>query len=132
MGHLRNMLLARTGSGARTKAQLVWGKIRRAYLGALRSGYVKDQVQLREGECLRCGTCCKLLYVCPHLEELPDGTTQCKIHHDRPINCRIFPVNASDLRDRDLIGGNGDYKECGFFFTGHNSRKDPRHIGRGH
>ena len=71
MGHLKNVLFARTGSGVFEKSRLAWGKIRRGCLGLLGSGYVASRVKLRRGECLRCGQCCKLLYVCPHLEELP-------------------------------------------------------------
>lgn len=118
MGHLKNLLLKRTGSGVWAKLRLAWGKIRRGYLGLLRRGYVDSRVNARHGECLRCGTCCKLLYVCPHLEELFDGTTQCKIHERRGINCRIFPVNGRDLKDRDLIAEGSNSKPCGFSFPG--------------
>jgi len=111
------MLSAGTGSGVGEKTRLVWGKIRRAYLGVFRGGYLEAQEKLRQGECIRCGTCCKLLYVCPHLEELADGTSRCKIHENRPINCRIFPVNRRDLQDRDLIAKDGEKKACGLFFV---------------
>ena len=116
MGHLKNMLFSGTGSGVSSKLRLSLGKIRRAYLGLLRKGYVNSRVKARRGECIRCGACCKLLYVCPHLEELPEGTTQCKIHEQRPINCRIFPVNGRDLEDRDLIAEGDNSKPCGFSF----------------
>lgn len=117
MGHRKNMLLARTGAGLGAKVQLSWGKIRRFYLGQFRPGYVKSKLIMRRGECLRCGTCCKLLYLCPELEELPDGTTLCSMHENRPINCRIFPIDQRDLNDRDLISKNGDKQPCGFDFT---------------
>ena len=117
MGHVKNMLFARTGSGIGEKTRLAWGKIRRACLGVFRGGYVEAQAKLRQGECIRCGTCCKLLYECPHLEELADGTSRCKIHEDRPINCRIFPVNGRDLQDRDLIAKQSENKPCGFSFV---------------
>ena len=117
MGHLKNMLFAGTGSGVCEKSRLAWGKIRRAYLGLVRKNYVRSREKLRRGECIRCGACCKLLYVCPHLEELADGTTECKIHERRPINCQIFPINGRDLQDRDLIGKRGDNKPCGFSFV---------------
>ena len=116
MGHLMNMLSARTGSGISAKSHLAYGKIRRLCLGLFRSGYVESRVSLRQGQCLRCGRCCKLLYICPHLEDLPDGTTSCRIHEHRPINCRIFPLNEADLKDRDLIQNGRLNGPCGFYF----------------
>ncbi len=117
MGHLRNMLLARTGSGLGAKLRLAWGKIRRFYLGHLRPGYVESKISLRRGECLRCGTCCMLLYRCPELEELPNGTTRCRVHENRPRNCRIFPVDQTDLNQRDLVFKDPDKRPCGFDFV---------------
>ena len=116
MGHLRNMLLAGTGSGLGAKLRLAWGKIRRFYLGHFRPGYVESKINLRRGECLRCGACCRLLYICPELEELPDGSTRCRIHEKRAKNCRIFPVDQTDLNDRGLVGGDMNERPCGFSF----------------
>ncbi len=117
MGHLRNMLLARTGSGMGARLRLAWGKIRRFYLGHFRPGYVESKTILRRGECLRCGACCMLLYTCPELEELADGNTHCRIHEERPKNCRIFPVDQTDLKDRDLVARDMDKGTCGFDFV---------------
>ncbi len=117
MGHLRNMLLARTGAGAGAKLRLARGKIRRFYLGHFRRGYVESRISLRRGECLRCGACCRLLYICPELEELADGSTRCRIHEERPKNCRIFPVDQRDLNDRGLVGGDMNERPCGFDFV---------------
>ena len=116
MGHLRNMLLARTGSGTGARLRLAWGKLRRLYLGHFRPGYVESKTNLRRGKCLRCGTCCKLLYLCPELEDLADGTTRCRIHEKRPKNCRIFPVNQADLNDRNLVSKDTNKEPCGFSF----------------
>ena len=116
MGHLRNILLAGTGSGLGTKSRLAWGKIRRFCLGHFRPGYVESNTNPRRGECLRCGTCCKLLYVCPELEELAEGMTRCHIHEKRPKNCRIFPVNQADLTDRNLVSRDMNKEPCGFSF----------------
>ncbi len=116
MGHLRNMLLARTGSGLGARLRLSWGKIRRFYLGHFRPSYVESKMNLRRGECLRCGTCCMLLYSCPELEEQTDGTTRCRIHEKRPKNCRIFPVDQTDLNDRQLVSKDRDERSCGFDF----------------
>ena len=116
MGHLRNMLLAGTGSGLGAKLQLAWGKIRRFYLGHVRPGYIASKINQRHGDCLRCGTCCMLLYSCPELEELEDGSTRCRIHEKRPTNCRIFPVDQADLKDRDLVSRDREKHLCGFSF----------------
>ena len=110
------MLLVPTGSGLGAKLRLAWGKIRRFYLGHFRPGYVESRIALRQGECLRCGDCCKLLYACPELEELPDASTRCRIHDQRPKNCRIFPVNQTDISDRDLVGKDTNTQSCGFNF----------------
>ena len=116
MGHLRNMFFAPTSSGAGQKLRLAWGKTRRFYLGHLGKAYLEQQVAGREGQCRRCGTCCKLLYVCPHLEEFADGTSSCRIHEHRPMNCRIFPVDQADLGDRDLLNKGENGQSCGFHF----------------
>ena len=92
------------------------GKVRRLCLGLFRKRYVESQHGQRQGQCLRCGQCCKLLYVCPHLETSPDGSTGCCIHENRPINCRIFPVDSRDLADRDLLNGSPGSPPCGFNF----------------
>ncbi len=92
------------------------GKVRRLCLGLFRKKYLESQYSQRRGRCLRCGQCCRLLYVCPHLEALPDGSTGCRIHEKRPSNCRIFPMDPRDLADRDLLGVSPDSRPCGFTF----------------
>ncbi len=77
------------------------GKIRRLLVSKLRKDYVAKQEELRQGECIRCGTCCKLLFNCPYLVELSGGSYSCKIHQKRPLNCRIFPIDHHDIKDRD-------------------------------
>ena len=96
---------------------MAWGKARRFWVGHFGKDYVAQKAAKREGQCLRCGTCCKLLYVCPHLEELTDGSSSCRIHEDRPMNCRIFPVDQADLGDRDILADNGKPGPCGFSFS---------------
>ena len=98
----------------KNKWLLLWGKIRRFYYGHFLGREVKKKLQTRQGECIRCGTCCKMLFQCPFLVTHKDGSTSCMIHDKRPINCRIFPIDNLDLRDRDLVS-----KEikCGFYFT---------------
>jgi hypothetical protein len=79
------------------------GKLRRFALGSLAETYVAKQHARREGACVRCGVCCRLLFRCPCLETLPDGVASCRIHAKRPRNCRIFPVSESCIRDRDSL-----------------------------
>lgn len=117
MGHIRNMFFSQTGSELAGKSRLGWGKIRRFCLGHFQPGYIKQQDGLRQGQCLRCGKCCKLLYTCPYLEEFGDGSSSCRIHQDRPINCRIFPLDQRDIQDRNLLVPPGQYRPCGFSFT---------------
>ena len=89
------------------------GKIRRWVLGNFRHRYIFSQIRKRKGECARCGACCRLLFHCPFLRVLPDGGTECSIHVKRPVNCRIFPIDEKDLRDRDTLAPE---HPCGFKF----------------
>lgn len=86
----------------RERAVLLWGKIRRFLLGKLRPGYVLRMQAARQGDCTRCGSCCKLLYQCPFLDE-SSFPAMCTIHETRPENCRIFPVDSRDLTDRNFV-----------------------------
>ncbi|MFH0911653.1 MAG: hypothetical protein V1918_09150 [Planctomycetota bacterium] len=90
------------------------GKMRRLTTNALRNKHVKQQLKRRRGHCLRCGACCRLLFKCPLLKEHPDGTTSCRIHRRRPGNCRVFPLDERDLRERDELM---PLLPCGYFFT---------------
>jgi len=96
------------------KVRLAGGKVRRFYLHKFRRAYVEDQVAKRQGDCGRCAACCKLLFICPFLDESGPMAT-CSIHDRRPDNCRFFPIDPRDLADRDFIDPNNP---CGFFFPG--------------
>ncbi len=88
----------------------VRGKVRRLFQGTFRPGYVRRQLLLRRGQCLQCGRCCQLAYVCPALD---CRNRLCLVYRGyRPKNCRIFPVNAQDLADVEAAGGT-----CGFRFV---------------
>jgi hypothetical protein len=99
----------------REKATLAAGKVRRFVLGTVRKDYVRQQEQKREGECQRCGACCRILVECPFLVEGEPGTFSCRIHGKKPDNCDIFPVNVEDLHDRDIVA---PMQSCGFRFRG--------------
>lgn len=104
------------------KVTLTWGKARRFIYHAAFPGYVNRQRSRRRGECARCGACCKLLFRCPSLKG-PDGETTCTIHMRRSYNCRIFPVNERDLKDRDIVSPE---TRCGFHFVSGNGEAETR------
>ena len=99
------------GVGLVDKFVLGWGKLRRLYLTTFRPRKVERMLRLRRGECGRCGVCCKLCYTCPYLEE--SNVSTCLVHYKRHRNCRSFPLNERDLRDRDRVSPD---TECGYRF----------------
>jgi hypothetical protein len=96
------------------RLRLWWGKARRLYLGVFRPRYVRTMAARRVGTCLRCGACCQLGLSCWLLKNDPP-LTECLRHTLRPLNCRVFPIDERDLRDRDLIA---PHTPCGFSFNG--------------
>ena len=81
------------------------GKVRRAVVGALLS--TDDRAALasaRQGECTRCGACCKILFACPFLVEDERGMFTCSVYDRRPPSCRLFPMIPADLREVDRCG----------------------------
>lgn len=91
---------------------LAFGKIRRFYYHMFSKGYILKNKKRRVGNCIRCGTCCKLLFKCPFLDETATPI-KCKIHQNRPMNCRVFPIDEKDIQDRNLINPN---VPCGYSF----------------
>lgn len=96
----------------RQRLRLGWGKLRRFCLHTLNRQYIRENLPRRRGSCRRCGACCKLMFVCPHLEE-NGGGARCLRHETRWTNCRIFPADERDLADRDLVMPD---EPCGFHF----------------
>lgn len=88
------------------------GKVRRFVAHTLRKKHVAHCLEIRQGECARCGACCKLLFKCPFLDTMPDGSTSCRIHEKRPMNCRIFPLDMKDIAERGFFMD----KPCGYHF----------------
>jgi len=91
---------------------LALGKLRRFYYHKFDKAAILKSRKKRHGECARCGTCCKLLFKCPFLDE-SQSPSLCKVHKMRPMNCRIFPVDKLDMRDRDIVNKNN---RCGYYF----------------
>jgi len=88
------------------------GKLRRFVINRLRPKYVVEALGKRSGECVRCGACCRLLFKCPFLKFDKAGLAECAIYRRRPINCRIFPLDARDIRERDMVAGAASI--CGY------------------
>lgn len=101
------------------RAALFWGKIRRVWLRRFRRGYVKKQMALRQGECIRCGACCNLGMKCWFLNCKGD-ITRCTIHNNRPRNCSAFPIDERDLADRNAIDS---ASKCGYSFMNEKESK---------
>ena len=53
----------------------------------------------RQGDCNRCGACCKILFRCPFLGTDDEGQYTCRIYKMRFSQCRLFPLRAADLRE---------------------------------
>jgi Fe-S-cluster containining protein len=92
----------------------------------LRPGLVKSKARRRMGECIRCGACCKLIFKCPALYYLPDGTAGCRYHQIKPRMCRVFPIDERDLADRDLVMPE---RACGYYFKVLEESQEAREAG---
>ncbi len=90
------------------------GKVRRWWLIHFRPGYVKKALARRRGECTRLGTCCHLGYRCFFLKHDENACAMCSIYEKRPQNCRIFPLDERDLRERDFLMPD---HPCGYYFV---------------
>ena len=72
------------------------GKLWRRYVSRYRKGTIT-----RHGECVNCGKCCKIPVRCVFLYK-----NKCTIHHNRPKQCREYPVGPEQLVGAD----------CGYWF----------------
>ena len=78
------------------------GKSRRFLYSMFGNGYVEKQLDQRQGECKRCGACCKLLLDCPFLDD-STSPAHCRIYEYTSPNCTIFPLDERDIADRNRI-----------------------------
>jgi hypothetical protein len=62
----------------------------------------------RQGECNRCGECCKLPYPCPFLRYDAEGLSTCSVYFARPPSCRKYPRTADE---------NVTPEQCGYYFV---------------
>ena len=97
--------LMRSASG--TPLTRLGNKIRRLFLCSLKPEVIEQKIQHRDGECVQCGMCCKLVFKCPFLggsEENP----RCMVYAGRPKPCVAFPIDERDLADVNF--------RCGYTF----------------
>ena len=106
---------SRAVEDAKFRARQAQGKLRRFVNINFRKDEVIASVDLRRGDCNRCGACCEILFKCPFLKKQQDGTTTCGIYEDRPNQCRLFPI---DKRDLEEVRGT-----CSFYFIERPSKK---------
>ena len=88
--------------GLRKTCRLITGKIRRFLLVRFHKPYVAQQITLLQGECNQCGNCCEILFQCPFLIRVEDGSSMCSIYENRPGQCAAFPINEKCLSDVDF------------------------------
>jgi hypothetical protein len=88
----------------RVSATLWRGVLRRFFLYVFNPKYVKRSIAARKGECKRCGACCHLVANKCGWLKLHGGTSSCRVYNFRVTpNCWIFPIDARDIADRNLV-----------------------------
>ena len=75
------------------------GKVRRFWRANIYTAENEALLARRQGECNRCGACCKILMKCPFLIEKPDNEYQCAIYGQHFNQCRIYPLVPKDLEE---------------------------------
>lgn len=66
-----------------------------------------------EGECLRCGLCCRINGDCPHLRVDGGGIAVCNVYERRPMGCKYWPTKADFERLRKE-GFGWIIEKCGY------------------
>ena len=93
------------------------GKTRRFVQSTLVKQDTDALLAKRQGECNRCGACCKILFRCPFLGTDAEGQYTCRIYEKRFAQCRLFPLHAADLRELE--------EECSYTFSATPERAAP-------
>lgn len=83
----------------RFRASQAIGKLRRFYRANLNTSENEALLAKRQGECNRCGACCKILLKCPFLIEKPNNEYLCAIHGQHFNQCRIYPLVPQDIKE---------------------------------
>lgn len=93
--------------------KLLQGTPRRFFLNVFLPNHVRKSLEQRRGQCLRCGTCCQLVWKCKFFH-YDNGLPACKLYNKyRPSNCTNFPLNKADIKDRNLAS---PHTQCGFWW----------------
>lgn len=94
-----------------------WAALRRAMI----SNFLPDTLAYRykayqQGECNRCGLCCKIQFQCPFFLDEGEYNTRCSIYTTphAPSACLKFPLDPTDLKLLQREIGNA----CTFYFEG--------------
>lgn len=90
------------------------GKVRRFVQSSVLREDPEPLLARRQGDCNRCGACCKILFRCPFLGTDDEGQYTCRIYKMRFSQCRLFPLRASDLHELR--------EECSYTFEAEPSR----------
>ncbi len=99
MAQLRRLM----PSASSTRLSKLANKVRRFVLCLVAADYVQEQAALRQGECVGCGRCCKLVFQCPFLGGT-DENPRCLIYNGgRPNQCAAFPIDERDLADVNYL-----------------------------
>jgi hypothetical protein len=96
------------------------GKARRFVQATLTREDTDALLARRQGECNRCGACCKILFKCPFLGTDAEGQYTCRIYEHRFSQCRLYPLHAADLVE--LQG------QCSYTFEAEPSRPGMRPV----
>ena len=83
------------------------GKVRRFIQAKVLNQDTDALLSKRQGDCNRCGACCKILFRCPFLGTDSEGQYTCQIYEKRFAQCRLFPLHAADLLE---------VEECSYTF----------------
>lgn len=98
------------------KFKQMLGTPRRLFWNVCRPGYVRRNLSRRQGECQRCGACCKLVWRCAFYFE-DKGLPACRLYKIyRTSNCSKFPIDQHDLNDRNRVLPE---KPCGYRWDTH-------------
>lgn len=93
------------------------GKTRRFVQSTLVKQDTEALLARRQGECNRCGACCKILFRCPFLGTDAEGQYTCRIYEKRFAQCRLFPLHARDLLELK--------EQCSYTFAAEPERAAP-------
>jgi len=90
------------------------GKVRRFVQASVLREDPAPLLARRQGDCNRCGACCKILFRCPFLGTDAEGQYTCRIYDQRFAQCRLYPLHTADLRELD--------GQCSYSFEAEPSR----------